>query len=176
MSTENIIPKPEPVIIEGSFLNRILIPYRDHCRYLKEAFFLYEPERGAEGLTLTGNCAIDESCYIDDTGHFNAVEFNICYNQMAYTFLGHTIRYGLIPELAAYDLPLFFEKQLSHVLISRLSSRYASQLNPRSFKGTFGISSATVKSKCIFINTWCSFSDEHSGKSDGEITLAVLHP
>ncbi|MGW6540873.1 FcoT family thioesterase [Streptomyces sp. NPDC055051] len=49
---------------------------------------------GADGRPLTGSgmFTIPEPCYIDDTGHFNAVEFNICYNQLAYYTLAAMIR------------------------------------------------------------------------------------
>ena len=35
-------------------------------------------------ISAKGRFSIPDSCYIDDTGHFNAVEFNICFNQLAY--------------------------------------------------------------------------------------------
>jgi hypothetical protein len=43
--------------------------------------------------------AIPESCYIDDTGHFNAVEFNICFNQLAYVLFGKCVDAGILQKL-----------------------------------------------------------------------------
>ena len=50
-------------------------------------------------MTGAGRFAIPESCYIDDTGHFNAVEFNICYNQLAYVMFGKCIELGMLQKL-----------------------------------------------------------------------------
>ena len=71
-------------IIGPEFLSRVLKPYREHCCYLKSANFQHHKTGGIQGLTLHGQFSIDDSCYIDDTGHFNAVEYNICFNQIAY--------------------------------------------------------------------------------------------
>ena len=51
-----------------------------------------------------GRFSIPESCYIDDTGHFNAVEFNICYNQLAYVLFAGVIDAGLMHKVRAGDV------------------------------------------------------------------------
>ena len=101
--------------IEDSFVQKVMKPYRTNTTYLQSAEFVQKPEEGLSGLTMEGVFNIPESCYIDDTGHFNAVEYNICYNQIGYVFLGHCIKHGLIPALSAYDEATFFEKQLSNM-------------------------------------------------------------
>lgn len=161
--------------IDNAFLQKVLKPYRSHSCYLKKSRF-HLPESSPKGITIDGEFEIDESCYIDDTGHFNAVEYNICYNQIAYVHLGYSIQNGLIPELADYDTDSFFEKQLSHFLIAQLQSSYQSQLNARRFYGTFGINAIKKTSKCTFLKTYCHFHDGGQGKSKGEVTLAVLSP
>lgn len=162
--------------IEDSFVQKVMKPYRTNTTYLQSAEFVQKPEEGLSGLTMEGVFNIPESCYIDDTGHFNAVEYNICYNQIGYVFLGHCIKHGLIPALSAYDEATFFEKQLSNILIVKIASSYKKPINPKQFYGTYGIKSAMVKSKCVFLETYCNFHDEGVGKSQGEVLLALLHP
>lgn len=162
--------------IDNTFLQKVLQPYRLHCQYLKRAYFQEQEDQGVQGLVLNGEFSIPDSCYIDDTGHFNAVEFNICYNQMTYAHLSHSIIHGLIPELGDFDESAFFEKQLSHFLIVNLNSSFQSMLNAKHFYGSFGIHSLKRTSKCTFIKTYCHFHDDYAGKCKGEITLAVLRP
>src|SRR5882724_11344285 len=80
-----------PMDISDTLVADILKPYRPHARYLRSAQITHFRDKAAEGIaankglvTAAGRFSIPESCYIDDTGHFNAVEFNICYNQLAY--------------------------------------------------------------------------------------------
>jgi hypothetical protein len=162
--------------IDAGFVKRVLKPYRDNCCYLKKAYFQMQEGLGVQGMLMNGEFSIPDSCYIDDTGHFNAVEYNICYNQIAYVHLGHCIKNGLIPELSDFDVDTFFEKQLSNFLIANLSSSFQSLLNAKHFYGTFGIHMMKKTSRCTFIKTYCHFHDDEIGKSKGEITLAVLRP
>ncbi|GLS25304.1 FcoT family thioesterase [Marinibactrum halimedae] len=158
--------------ISQSFKARVLSPYRDHCRYLKEAVFSATSTKATEML-MEGEFAIADSCYIDDTGHFNAVEFNICFNQIAYTHLAYCIKHHLIEELNDYDISSFFQKQLSNFLIVNISSQYLSELNAKYFKGLFGIHSIRKRSQYTFMKTYCEFEDEHKGRAKGEVTLAI---
>ncbi len=178
MKTEhtNLLLEASCIEIENNFLKKVLIPYHEHCQYLKNALMYIDKSQGTQGLVVSGDFGITDSCYIEDTGHFNAVEFNICYNQLAYTYLGYCINNNLIPELAGFKGDTFFEKQLSHFLIAKITSSYKTEINAQKFKGELGINTITRKSKCTFINTYCNFYDERNGKSTGEITLAVLHP
>src|SRR5262245_56508099 len=81
-----------PIRIDDAFVADILRPYRAHARYLKSAEITHVHDkavpqgRGKPSSLITGmgRFSIPESCYIDHTGHFNAVEFNICFNQLAY--------------------------------------------------------------------------------------------
>jgi hypothetical protein len=162
--------------IGKAFLANVLVPYRDHCKYLKQAEFTSDLDEGVKGYQMHGQFGIEDSCYIDDTGHFNAVEFNICYNQLAYLHLGHCIKHRLIPELYEFDHASFQKMQLSHFLIASITSSYGAEINARKFKGKFGINSIRRRSGCTFIKTFCDFTDDENGRSKGEVTLAVLAP
>lgn len=162
--------------IDYGFMNKVLKPYYSHSRYLKRAWFQQSDSFDTQSLIMNGEFAIPESCYIDDTGHFNAVEYNICFNQICYVHMAHCINNALIPELADYDMETFFEKQLPNVLIAKLTSSYQSQLNAKRFYGTYGINAIKKTSTCTFIKTYCRFHDDANGRSKGEVTLAVLAP
>ncbi len=160
--------------IDDGFTNKVLAPYFHHSRYLKRAWFQQSESLNPQSLIMSGEFAIPESCYIDDTGHFNAVEYNISFNQICYVHLAHCIKNNLIPELSDYDMDKFFDKQLPNVLIAKLTSSYQSQMNAKHYYGTYGISAIKKTSKCTFLKTYCHFHDDIGGKSTGEVTLAVL--
>jgi len=83
----------------------ILRPYRPHARYLKSAEITAFRAKAADDksktalVTAGGRFSIPESCYIDDTGHFNAVEFNICFNQLAYVAFGKCLEANILKNL-----------------------------------------------------------------------------
>ncbi len=162
--------------IDKGFMDKVLQPYFNHSRYLKQAWFQQSDSLDPQSLIMIGEFAIPESCYIDDTGHFNAVEYNICFNQICYVHLAHCINHGLIPELLDYDMETFWQKQLPNVLIAKLTSSYQSQLNAKHFYGTYGINAIKKTSSCTFVKTYCRFHDDGNGRSKGEVTLAILPP
>jgi hypothetical protein len=166
--------------IETDFVERVLRPYRDHCRYLKAASYeldiQYVDGQSWRGLITHGEFSIDQSCYIDDTGHFNAVEFNICYNQLAYVHLAMCVREGWMAALSDFTLATFYEKQLSNYLIHNIHSHYHTQINPRRFFGEVRVLEAKKRGKLSILQTHCRFYDESNGTSDGEVKLAVISP
>ncbi|MCX2762271.1 FcoT family thioesterase [Aquimarina muelleri] len=170
--------KPSQITIDDGFVKKILRPYREDTSYLKKAVFEYDKDSN-EYPIVKGDFEIKESCYIDDTGHFNAVEFNICFNQIGYTYLGYSIKEGLIPELEGFSKNNgneFFEKQLSHFLIVNIQSSYKRPINSDQFYGEVGIKTITKKASCTFIIMSCKYYDDDGGRSFGEITLAILNP
>lgn len=65
----------EPVGAES--LARALAPYRAECRFVVRAWVQRtDPPR------IEAELAIPAPYYIDDTGHFNSVEFNLCAEQL----------------------------------------------------------------------------------------------
>lgn len=162
--------------VDGEFVHRVLRPYREHCRYLQRAMVEFAGEPAWNTMKMIGEFGIDQSCYIDDTGHFNAVEFNICYNQLAYVHLAYCIGQGLMPALAGFTLETFFEKQLSHFLIANINSSYHAQLNPRRFYGEVQVGTARKSTKYAILKTHCAFHDDSQGRSDGDVKLVVLQP
>lgn len=165
------------IIIDSEFSRQVLKPYRKHTTYLKKTVCHWNKDKNYP--TMKGDFQINESCYIDDTGHFNAVEFNICYNQLGYTYLGHCIKEGILPELSYFaqgNNSEFFEKQLSHFLIVDIHSTYKRPINAKQFYGETTIKSISKKANFTFIVMPCKFYDDGNGKAFGEVKLAIIDP
>jgi hypothetical protein len=171
-------PPNSGIVVDTAFITKVLAPYRVNCRYLRSVKIRFDDLDNAtwETMVAIGEFAIDQSCYIDDTGHFNAVEFNICYNQLAYVHLAYCIAHGIMPALADFDADTFASKQLSNFLIANINSSYHAELNPRHFFGEVRVTSARCRSKYAILKTNCMFSDEANGRSDGDVKLVVLKP
>lgn len=156
----------------------ILEVYRPECRYLKTA----TAQQQESGVTARGEFSIPEPFYIDATGHFNAVEFNICYNQLAYFAAAKCVADGMLAPLGDWTLAEYRERQLPSFLIVQLSSRFRRALHSPKFYGevTFTdireTSSSTSGQALYIMNTECRFWDDAGGKSDGTVKLAVVNP
>ncbi|WP_030381654.1 MULTISPECIES: FcoT family thioesterase [unclassified Streptomyces] len=158
---------------DAELIGQVLRPYRDHSRYLRQARVSRQPD----GVSAQGRFSIAESCYIDDTGHFNAVEFNICYNQLGYYLLAKCIEEDLFDAFATWSMADFWERQLSDVLIYRISSRYRRMINPRSFEGEIVFQKPRVSARpdnasIMSLETTCSFWDSDGGSADGTGKIA----
>lgn len=164
------------VSTEDSVLGKALIPYHDHCKYLKKLKVnKIENKEAIDALYGEGIFEIENSCYIDDTGHFNAVEYNICFNQLAYSFVGYCVENDLIPELEMFKKD-YYQIQLSHFLIANISSSYKAEINARDFQGKIHINSISKRSKGVFLDVHCDFNDHMKGKSTGKALLVMLNP
>ncbi|HEU5470909.1 MAG TPA: FcoT family thioesterase [Actinophytocola sp.] len=153
----------------------VLRPYKVHSRYLKSATVSVQ-----NGLPVgRGEFSIPNSCYIDDTGHFNSVEFNICYNQLVYYLLAKSIKERAVPALAAWTLDDFWERQLPDILIARFRSLFRAPIESSSFSGEVSIATITesdVRRPVLLTETTCRFWDRQDGSAEGEVLLALLNP
>jgi hypothetical protein len=177
-----------PVIIPKEFLDKILLPYRDHAKYLKTARLLNYYDPGVSGrvpknetdlVTIEGTFSIPESCYIDDTGHFNAVEFNICYNQLAYVLFGKCIKIGVFHRLVKdwnekvnLTFDSFIKHQLSSMFIVKIEGNFLKPLNSKNFYARLTINRIIWAGQTAFIYTTIAFSDAQGVKSEGPVMLA----
>jgi (3R)-3-[(carboxylmethyl)amino]fatty acid synthase len=175
-----------PVIIPGDFIEKILIPYKENVKYLKSATILhyYDPDmddtRQVHDLvTIEGKFSIPDSCYIDNTGHFNAVEFNICYNQLAYVLFAKCIREGILQKLVPdwdekvnMSFDSFIEHQLSSMLIVKIEGNFVRPINSEAFSATLTINRILWACDTPFVHTKIAFTDLHDGKSHGSVLLA----
>lgn len=175
-ATENGIHVPPPSVgsvAENAFVQAVTAPYVS-----KNCVYVTKVERisgGGVGARLRARFSIPASCYIDDTGHFNAVEFNICYNQMMYILIADSVARFEFPELNGWQLDEFFRKQLSNMLIVRLQSRFVREIDSRDFVGDCSIDRVIKRGGGpAFIKTSVSFFDRRGGAADGKVDLAIV--
>jgi len=167
-----------------SLLDDVLKPYKPDCRYLKSASLEYTDDAlssltdGASSTGLLkawGQFSIPDSCYIAATGHFNAVEYNICYNQLAYYLLAECIHRHLLAPALDMEYPDYLRRQLSDCLIVEFSSAFRRPIDSLGFQGMVSFDKVKAKSKATFIHTSCGFSDGRGGQAAGNVLLAILH-
>ena len=153
---------------QSRLFEKILSPYKPHCRYLKTAHVKSET-----CITATGEFSISESCYIADTGHFNSVEFNICFNQLAYFLIAECIQSNLSSHFADWNIEKYFQYQLSDCLIARFHSSFRKPMRVDKFFGSIEIKNISVKNNKIFMDMNCHFHDEYGGASEGNAMVVV---
>jgi hypothetical protein len=131
------------------------------------------------GVRGFAELAIGESCYIDDTGHLNAVEVNIAYNQMLYYTIATSVEQQLIPAFADWTMADYWQRQLPDILITKLTTRFRRPIDRSGFFGEFELRHATRRTltlggpPLIALDTAFRFWDSHGGRADGEVTIAV---
>ncbi|MEU3830174.1 hypothetical protein GT045_22540 [Streptomyces sp. SID486] len=160
---------------DTELLARVLLPYKEHCRYLKSA----DVAAGPEHASARCGFAIPESCYIDDTGHLNSVEANIAYNQMMYYLVAKSVQEGLLAAFRDWTLEDFWRRQLPDILITRFAGTYRRPVDPRSFSGEMVIRSVSRREPgggrpFLHADTSYRYWDADGGRCDGEVTLAFV--
>jgi hypothetical protein len=169
---------------DEELLTRVMRPYRSkNCVYLKEALVGVVGDN-PEDRKVSAACRfeIPESCYIDDTGHFNSVEFNICYNQMAYFLIAKSIKERLIEPFSQWSLKDFWQRQLGNILITDFRSAFRVQMRGRYFDGEMEIvetvawEGSDIRDPLVVVRTTCRYWDEHGGDCHGEVTAAITNP
>lgn len=155
---------------------QVLRCYKPHCRYLRSATATFDDGR----IRLTADFSIPESCYIDDTGHLNAVEVNICYNQMLYLAIATCVREKAEPVFAGWTMEDFLRRQLPSVLIARMQSVFTRGLDARGFSGEFRLDQATARrlrpgsDPLISLSTSFRYWDQVGDGCHGTAAVAVV--
>ncbi|WP_330286929.1 (2E)-enoyl-ACP glycyltransferase [Streptomyces sp. NBC_00576] len=162
---------------DEALLDRVLEPYKEHCKYLRSGVVTVNDAGQAAARC---EFVIPESCYIDDTGHLNSVEVNICYNQMMYYLVAKSVKEGLQTGFASWTLDDFWKHQLPDILIARFSSNFRRPVNPRAFSGEMEFRSVTRRAPAgarpfLHAETAFRYRDAESGRCDGEATLAFVN-
>ncbi|GGM25249.1 FcoT family thioesterase [Micromonospora yangpuensis] len=158
-------------LVATDLLTEVLSCYKPHCRYLLGATV---GERH-----LTGRFAIPSSCYIDDTGHLNAVEVSICYNQMLYTTLAMAVRDGTEPALADWSMDDYWRRRLPDILVVRSAHDFRRPIDPRSFVGELTLERVTARRlwadrpPLVSIDTTFRFADDRGGLATGSVRVAI---
>ncbi|UED87276.1 FcoT family thioesterase [Streptomyces profundus] len=163
-------------------LDRVLKVYKPHCRYLLTTSVRADGDPGEpDGLIrLRGDFRISESCYIDDTGHFNAVEFNICFNQMIYFIMAKSLQERVLGVFSSWDMDTFWRRQLPDMFIVDFSSSFRRPMRGREFWGELDIVRATRRDggngPLVFLDTLCRFGEAAAPACRGKVRLALREP
>jgi hypothetical protein len=179
------MPDPGPGTPISDLLRaRVLLPYRPNARYVLRAQLTHggngtspHPDAPASWLRIDGECGFAAPCYIDATGHLNAVEVNITYNQLLYLGLAEAVRQQLLPELRHWSLEDFFRAQLPDVLIASYDAAFRRPMRSENYAGWFQI----VGTRCIpsksllLLPTRAHFHDAHGGECTVNATIAIVN-
>ena len=167
-------------LTEPSLLARVLRVYKPHCRYLKSATVRFKQgQSGSRHPSCIGEFEIPESCYIDSTGHFNSVEFNICYNQLAYYAIAKLIADGSTQVFGDWTLDDFWSRQLPNILIINFRSTFRRAMRGQVFSGELEIVNIAERERSetlprlIFLDTVCRYWDASGGYCHGEVKAAI---
>ncbi|WP_198047615.1 FcoT family thioesterase [Kutzneria sp. 744] len=162
--------------VATSLLDDVLRCYKPHCRYLRSMDFAVD----GEVLRGVGEFGIAESCYIDDTGHLNSVEVNICYNQMLYAVIATAVHRGVGDVFGGWTMAEFRRRQLPDILIARFSSSFPRPVNPRSFRGELTVDRIAQRrlrpdaGPLVSLTTSFRFWDDVGGSSTGTAHVAIV--
>jgi hypothetical protein len=170
------------IFSDADLLNSVLVPYKENCHYLQHASLEYQPadttnptpDKRKILLLAKGHFSIPYSCYITDTGHFNAAEFNICYNQLAYYVVAACIQHQLIDSLKTWGMETYRRHQLSNMLIVKLSSSFQKPICPDKFEGYLKVKRILKKRNTLFFQTICGFNDGYGGSATGNVLFAII--
>jgi hypothetical protein len=174
--------RPEPLGEE--LRQKVLAPYKPDCRYVLAAA-MTQAGNGRSPRTadpsswvrMEAQCSIGDPCYIEPTGHFNAVEFNITYNQMLYLGMAEAVRRRLVPELAHWTLDDFYRAQLPDVLIGDYHARFRRPMRSGRFRGWFTIVEvlARPQRKLLLLHTRAGCTTDAGGECEAEVTIALVN-
>ncbi|WP_181785521.1 FcoT family thioesterase [Streptomyces phytophilus] len=164
---------------DEALLERVLRVYKPHCRYLESATVAAGGDPADEGgqVGIRGRFHIPESCYIDDTGHFNAVEFNICYNQMIYLLMAKSVERRLMRSFAGWSMDDFWARQLADMFIVDFHSSFRRHMRGRRFWGELDVVEAFEgdwgSGPFLFLRTTCRFGEADEPAAHGKVLVAV---
>ncbi|OBK23991.1 hypothetical protein A5635_18380 [Mycobacterium asiaticum] len=161
--------------IEEHLLARVLEPYAyKGCRYLIDASY----KATADSVLAYGNFSINEPAYIRSTGHFNAVELVMCFNQLAYCAFAPAVLNEEIPVLRGWSISDYFDLQLPSMLIKNTSSRFRRPIHAQKFSARLLCQNFKVMERSLrYLSVPCAieFWDEFGGAATAEVELAALN-
>lgn len=179
---------PRPALqredLQPDLLARVLDPYLPGRRYLQSAAVEWAPgarlppAAGGDLARALGRFEAGPAWYIADTGHFNSIEFNLCFNQLGYALLAWCVGApdGPVEALRAMSREHYFAHQLSGVLIGAITMRFHKPMRSESFAGGVSIASATRGSRAIRVQMRAWFGEPGAPCSEGDISVFLLHP
>lgn len=161
--------------IDEKLLEQVLEPYAyKGCRYLIDASY----KATEDSVLAYGNFSISDPAYIRSTGHFNAVELIICFNQLAYSAFAPAVLHEQIPPLRGWSIADFLSLQLPSMLIKNTSSRFKRMIHAQKFSARLLCQNFQVMERSMrYLSVPCTieFWDEFGGAATAEVELAALN-
>jgi hypothetical protein len=173
-----------PANVPDDLHQRVLAPYLPHARYVHRAALVQQGNgssprlaQPSSWLRVEGECGFEEPCYIAATGHLNAVECNITYNQLLYLGLAAIVRARLLPELRHWSLDDFFRAQLPDVLIGDYHARFRKPMGSRRYHGALAFTDVRPRPErqLLLLQTHADFHDPAGGECAVDATIALVH-
>lgn len=169
--------------IAHDLLARVLTPYFGNARYVQRARLVHAGDGSsprlavpATHLRVEADCGFAAPCYIADTGHVNAVEYNITYNQLLYATLAVAVERRLVPELRHWDLAEFFRRQLPDVLIAEYHARFRRPMHSAAYGAWFELVDVQngARGDHVWLRTRAGCHDASGGEGTIEATVALV--
>ncbi|MDT0345373.1 FcoT family thioesterase [Streptomyces litchfieldiae] len=167
---------------DAALLADVLRVYKPNCRYLRSAGMVVrgQPGEPGGGLTVRGTFHVPESCYIDDTGHFNAVEFVICFNQIGYLMLAKSVKERALRALDGWTMDDYWARQLGDMFIVDMHSAYRRAIRGRSFWGELDVTDVVERDggngPLLILSTRIRFGESEPIACHGRVRIAVRIP
>jgi hypothetical protein len=166
---------------DADLLAHVMQVYKPECRYLLSAGFEADGEPADGGrVGVRGRFRIPESCYIADTGHFNAAEFNICYNQMIYFTIAKAVKEAAVRQLGGWTMAQFFARQLPDMFITDYRATFRRHMRGREFWGELDVVGATRRDggngPLVILSTTTRFGEDAKPACRGEVKIVLRDP
>lgn len=159
---------------DPDLLADVLQVYRPEARYLRTMTHRFDGEkiRGEAELSIEG------SCYIDDTGHLNAVDVLIGYNQMAYQTIATLIRHSLCPPFSEWSMGDFRRRHLPDMVIADSTFTFRRPIDSRRFRAELVFDSIESYRKGsrqrIALTTSVGFGNDTLDGCRGEVRVVIV--
>ncbi|EFV14577.1 FcoT family thioesterase [Segniliparus rugosus] len=161
--------------IPEELLAKVLEPYSHKgCRYLVDADYGIADDV----VHARASFGIEESAYIRSTGHFNAVELVLCFNQLTYSAFAQGCVNEDIDAFLGWSIDDYCRNQLAGMLIKSASSRFKRQIDARRFSARLRAHDFRIVERTwryLQFQSVVEFWDQDGGLAAGEFEIAVLN-
>ncbi|WP_228003152.1 FcoT family thioesterase [Nocardia australiensis] len=159
---------------DTNLLADVLQPYRPDARYLRQMTHRFDGEK----IRGDAELAIEGSCYIDDTGHLNAVDALISYNQMAYLTIATLIRHSIGPVFSEWSMAEFRRRHLPDMVITDSRFTFKRPIDSRRFRAELIFDSIETyrvgSQQRIALTTSVDFGNDTLDGCRGEVRVVIV--
>ncbi|MBO6282222.1 MAG: hypothetical protein J6N49_06830 [Alphaproteobacteria bacterium] len=161
-----------PKQVSEEIINKALVTYiAKNTRYITGA----QIDKTDTTINLTADFAIKESCYLSpSSGHFNAVEALMCFNQMLYVALLGGIQEKMYPFYEHITPDEFNEHRRKVYLLEFEKIKFKKQINNEFFHGRIELKVLHKIGDKIYVNCLLGFgNDDKCDSFIGTIKLFI---